>query len=161
MEPGTVKQLENKHPVVQKVEAELERMLGDYGYELVDVSYKGQLLSVYIDKPGGVSLADCQEIAEPLSVLLDLLDPIPQSYQLVVSSPGVERPLTRDNDFERFAGKAAAVTYSDEGGKTTREGILLGLADDNVLLEMVGEVVRIPLCEIDGAHLVYDFDGGE
>ncbi len=160
-----MRQLEKRHPVVEKVEAEIERTLTDYGYELVQVVYGGpgrsRLLSVYIDKPGGVSVSDCQEMAGQLSVLLDVLDPISESYELVVSSPGVERPLTRDSDFERFAGKAAAVTYSDGSQKKTQEGILLGLADDEVVLETTEEAVRIPLSEIHGAHLVYDLDADE
>lgn len=147
--------------MVVKVEEELERTLSDCGYELVQVTYGGRLLSVYIDKPGGVSVSDCGEMAGRLSVLLDVLDPISYSYELVVSSPGVERPLTRDGDFERFAGKAVSVTFSDGCGRKTQEGILLGLADDDVMLETVEEVVRIPLGEIDGAHLVYELDGDE
>ena len=160
-----MRQLQKRHPVVEKVEAEIQRTLTDYGYELVQVVYGGpgrsRLLSVYIDKPGGVSLSDCQQMAEQLSVLLDVLDPISESYELVVSSPGVERPLTRDSDFERFAGKSAAVTYCDGSGKKTQEGILLGLADDEVVLETAEERVRIPLSEIHDAHLVYDLDGDE
>jgi ribosome maturation factor RimP len=157
-----MRQLGKKHPVVQKVEAEIERTLADYGYELVQITYGGgaqrRTLSVYMDKPGRVALSDCQDMANRLSVLLDVLDPISQSYDLIVSSPGVERPLTRDADFDRFAGKPAAVTFADGTRKTTREGVLRGLDDDSVVLETDDGLLRIPLDLIDGGHLIYDVD---
>ena len=97
-------------------------------------------------------------MAEQLSLLLDAIDPLEGSYHLVVSSPGVERPLLRDGDFDRFAGRQAAVTDVGEAGKQTREGALLGLADGCVLLETEQGVVRIPVETIESAHLLYDLD---
>jgi ribosome maturation factor RimP len=116
------------------------------------------VLSVYIDKPGGVTAADCQHMAEQLSLLLDAIDPIEGAYHLVVSSPGVERPLLRDSDFDRFAGRQAAVTDTTDAGRQTRQGTLLGVEAGHVLLETEDGVLRIALETIDGGHLVYDFD---
>ncbi len=158
-----MKRLEDKHPVVCKIEAEIERTLTDYGYELVQITYGGHrancVLAVYMDKPGGVTAADCQHMAGHLSVLLDVLDAIPDTYDLIVSSPGVERPLMRKGDFQRFEGKPAAVTFYYDGVKHTRQGALLGLDGEHVLLETAQELLHIRLDDIESAHLLYDLDG--
>lgn len=152
--------MKEKHPVVAQVESEIERTLADYGYELVHMTYGGhgrnRTLTVYMDKAGGVSAADCQNMAAQISILLDLLDPIPESYNLVVSSPGVERPLVSERDFARFAGKPAAITFTAAEGRQTLEGNLLGTEGGQVLLETEAEVLRIALENIERAHLVYD-----
>jgi ribosome maturation factor RimP len=152
-----------KHPVVERVEPEVERTLRDFGYELVQLKFGGppgnQTLSVYLDKPGGVTTGDCQYMAERLSVLLDVLDPISSSYHLLISSPGVDRPLTRDIDFERFAGKHAAVTFRDAAGqRATVRGRLQGLAEGQVVLEVGGETQRVPAEAVEQAHLVFKWD---
>jgi len=151
-----------KHPVVEQVEPEVERTLRDFGYELVHMKFGGpggnQTLSVYIDKPGGVTTNDCQYMAERLSVVLDLLDPIRGSYHLLVSSPGVERPLTRDSDFERFVGQQAAVTHRDaEGKRATVRGRLQGVQDGRVLLQVGEQTESVPAEEVEQAHLVFEW----
>jgi ribosome maturation factor RimP len=155
-------QLREKHPVVLKVESEIERTLASHGYELVHITYGGhgraRTLTVYMDKQGGVSAADCHDMAAQISVLLDIVDPIPESYNLVVSSPGVERPLVSERDFSRFAGRSAAITFTNSEGRQTREGSLLGVDGNRVLLETEQEVLRISLDAIDKAHLLYDED---
>jgi len=153
----------NKHPVVEKVEAEVEQTLRDFGYELVLIKFGGppgnQTLSIYIDKPGGVTTNDCQYMAERLSVLLDLLDPISGAYHLLVSSPGINRPLTRDSDFDRFAGKKAAVTYRDaEGKRATLRGQLKGVEADQVVLEVDDQPQAVPLHDVEQAHLVHEWE---
>ena len=152
-----------KHPVIEKVEAEVERTLSDFGYELVQLKFGGppgnQTLSVYMDKPGGVTTGDCQYMNERLSVLLDVLDPISGSYHLLVSSPGVDRPLTRDSDFDRFAGKRAAVTFRDaEGKRATVRGRLKGVADGHVVVEVGEETQSVPADAVEQAHLVFEWD---
>ncbi len=87
-------------------------------------------------------------------MLLDVLDPVPGAYTLVVSSPGLDRPLSEDEDFQRFAGEKAAIRYMPDGGqRRTVNGILKGLADDKVVVELY-----IPLAEVEEAHLTYDWD---
>ena len=152
-----------KHPVVEKVEAEVERTLQDFGYELVQMKFGGppgnQTLSVYIDKPGGVASNDCQYMAERLSVLLDVLDPISGSYHLLVSSPGINRPLTRDADFDRFAGQKAAVTFRDaEGKRATVRGHLKGIADGRVVVQVGEQADSVPLDDVEQAHLLFEWD---
>jgi len=152
-----------KHPVVERIEAEIAATLQSFGYELVLIKFGGPshhpTLSVFMDKPGGVTSADCQYMTERLSVLLDVLDPVPGSYSLVVSSPGINRPLVRDEDFDRFAGQAAAVTYRGEDGKrATVRGILRGRHDETVLVEQDSGALSIPLSWIEQARLDYDWD---
>jgi len=154
--------VKEKHPVVLEVESEIERTLASHGYELVHITYGGRgrarTLTVYIDKQGGVSASDCHGMAAQISVLLDIMDPIPESYNLIVSSPGVERPLVNEGDFSRFAGRSAAITFTNSEGRQTREGSLLGVDGSHVLLETEQEVLRICTEAIDKAHLLYDGD---
>jgi ribosome maturation factor RimP len=86
-----------RHPVVEAILPQVQVMAGDYGYELVNITYGGPkrnpVLTIVIDKEGGVTADDCAQMSKRLGLLLDVLDPIPTSYQLAVSSPGIERPL--------------------------------------------------------------------
>lgn len=103
-------------------------------YELVDVEFLKEganwYLRVYIDKPGGITLDDCQAVSEELSDKLDEADPITQSYILEVSSPGLERPLKKESDFVRYKGERVEVKlFQPINGAKVFEGELLGLAD--------------------------------
>lgn len=155
-----------KHPVVERIEPEVDQTLRDFGYELVLMKFGGppgnQTLSIYIDKPGGVTTNDCQYMTERLSVMLDLMDPITGAYNLLVSSPGINRPLTRDEDLVRFAGRKAAITIRDaEGKRATIRGKLAGMQDDQLTLESAEGVRQIPTDTIEQAHLVHEWDDDE
>ncbi len=115
-------------------------------------------LTVLIDKPGGVSVEDCSLISRRLSVLLDMLDPISGSYELVVSSPGIERPLVREDDYVRFSGRQARIKWARESGKEVIQGTVVGVQDGTVVVEASGARLLVPLEEIDDAHLVYEWD---
>jgi len=155
----------SKHPVVRRIEAEVEQLLDDFGYELIQIKFGGEgggrTLTILMDREGGVTADDCSEMSRRLSMLLDTLDPIPKAYTLIVSSPGLDRPLTRDADFDRFAGERAAVRHSVGGTRRTDQGTLAGLEDQDVLLQTGDGVARIPLSEIEEAHLVYDWDADD
>ncbi len=151
-----------KHPVVKRIEPEVAASLRDFGYELVQIKYGGlarrRQLTVYIDKPGGVTSDDCAQMAQRLSLLLDTLEAPEDTWTLIVSSPGVERPLTKDEDFVRFTGQMAAVTIHPPGGrKTTRTGVIREVADDQVRLTCDDQSYDIPVADIIAAHLVYDW----
>src|SRR5579872_530142 len=98
---------------VDKIREMAERVAASEGLHLIDVEVKGSnsnaLLRVFIDKPNGVSHADCQLVSEQLSAMLDVEDPFPGRYVLEVSSPGLDRKLTRPSDFVYFAGRRARV----------------------------------------------------
>ncbi len=155
----------NKHPVVRRIEADVEQLLNDFGYELVQIKFGGEgggrALTILMDREGGVTADDCSEMSRRLSMLLDTLDPIPKSYTLIVSSPGLDRPLTRDADFTRFAGQRAAIRRSVGGARRTDQGVLRGLEGEEVLLQTGAGVARIALSEIEEAHLVYDWDADD
>lgn len=109
-------------------------------FELVDVEFIKEgaywYLRVYIDKTGGVTLDDCQLVSEELSARLDRVDPIKQSYFLEVSSPGLNRPLKTERDFERYRGEQIELKlYAPLNGKKTFEGELIGLQDGKILIK--------------------------
>lgn len=157
---------------VPEIHHELERRVEDLGYELVDLRWGGSgkrpMLKLRIDRPDsvpgeGVTVDDCAEVSRALEPWLDEHEELSERYVLEVSSPGVDRPLVRARDFERFRGEHVAVKGRDVLlGKATRlEGELLGLADADTEREAVmlrlpdGEEVSIPRGEIREAHLVF------
>lgn len=148
-----------------QVESLIESLVEQEGYELVHVEFleRGQasLLRIYIDKPGGVNLSDCQRISRQVGVLLDVEEIVPHHYTLEVSSPGIERPLFKEADFTRFAGSEIRLTTVEKiNQRRNFVGVLLGCVGGEVELECEGETVRIPLERVKKAHLVYDFGGG-
>lgn len=120
-----------------------ESVTGEFGLELVDVEYIKEggtwFVRVFIDKPEGINHDDCQQVSEKLSDLLDEKDPIPHAYVLEVSSPGIERPLKKPQDFERFKGyKVRASTYFPVNGEKEFVGELVGLIDGNIVIDIAG-----------------------
>jgi ribosome maturation factor RimP len=145
--------------VVERVRSLAQPILTDRGLELVDVEFlresQGWILRLYLDRPGGVTLDDCQRVSEELGDHLDVEEVIDQPYSLEVSSPGLDRPLTRESDFVAFAGKAARITTHEaiEGQRNFR-GRLAGLVEGAVLLDLPdGRRVRIPRGLIAKARL--------
>ncbi|TYQ13038.1 UNVERIFIED_CONTAM: ribosome maturation factor RimP [Acetivibrio alkalicellulosi] len=111
-----------------------------YLFELVDVEFLKEgsswYLRIYIDKPGGIAIDDCKVVSEEISDLLDKEDPISQSYFLEVSSPGLERPLKKDSDFEKFKGELVEVKlFKAYDGKKIFEGELVGLIDNKIVIK--------------------------
>ncbi|WP_425447478.1 ribosome maturation factor RimP [Dethiothermospora halolimnae] len=95
-----------KKSQVEKLSKEIAHpILDELNFELVDVEYVKEgphkYLRIYADKPGGINIDDCQKISEQLSAKLDEVDPIKENYFLEVSSPGIDRPLKSDSDFEK------------------------------------------------------------
>lgn len=129
------------------------------GMELVHLEMKrepgGLFLRLYIDKAGGVNLDDCSRISRQLSAQLDLEDPIPGRYTLEVSSPGLDRPLYGERDYERFAGRRVRVTtFSPVDGRRRFVGRLVGLVDGAVRLALEdGREVGIPTENVAKARL--------
>jgi len=155
-----------RHPVIERITEDVQQTLQSFGYELVLMKFGGppgnQTLSIYIDKPGGINSADCQYMTERLSVMLDLLDPIPGRYHLLVSSPGVNRPLTQDEDFTRFVGRRVAVTFRDaEGDRKRVQGLLEGVTEGQVSLATETGPLTVPLDQIEQANIVYEWQDAE
>lgn len=139
-------------------------VLDENGMELVGVEFikeRGEhYLRVYIDKPaGGVGLEDCEKVSHYLSDELDRVDPIPERYYLEVASPGLERPLNKAADYQRFAGGGVEVrTYAPVDGSKKFVGTLQGLEDGKVRLTLKdgGREVTIPLEAISRAKLTVE-----
>ena len=158
--------------LVDEVEARLQRM----GFELVEAGWVGSrrrpIFRIRMDLPdavpgkGGVSVDECAQVSRALEPWFDAHPDIPDRYVLEVSSPGVERPMTRPRDWNRFKGNPVVVKGSGlPGGKGNRlEGEILGLHDDGEggfrvsLVLKNGEEIQIPLEKIEKAHLTYRWD---
>ncbi len=131
--------------------------------ELVDVEFVKEgphrFLRLIIDKEGGISLNDCEYVSRGLNEELDRLDPIEENYFLEVTSPGVERELKKDADFEKYAGKMIqAKLYQAINGQKMVEGILIGLKDGYISVEVNGETIEIPKDKASTVKLVVSFD---
>lgn len=129
------------------------------GYELVGVEYwrgrRRALVRVYIDKPGGVTLDDCERASHQVSGVLDVEDPIVEQYDLEVSSPGLDRPLFEPEHFERFAGQMVRVRLSPPvNGRRKFTGVLLGFENGEVRVDENGVEQRVPLEAVSAARLV-------
>jgi ribosome maturation factor RimP len=136
----------------------LEAPLAALGFEITDLdAHLGRrgLLRIFIDRAtGGVTLDDCARVTEQIGAWLDVEDPLPGSYVLEVSSPGLDRRLRTPAHFARFAGEPVKVELKDaREGRRRLAGRLQGAEGADVLVEVEGEVWRIPLSEIAVARL--------
>ena len=147
---------------LEKITEMAQRVAVSEGLTLVDVQLKGgrgsQLLRVYIDKPEGISHADCQLVSEQLSVMLDVEDPFPGSYTLEVSSPGLDRELVKASDFTHFAGrKARLVVREPVDNQKVLEGRLAGFEAGRVRLDLGDAGLKeLELSNIQKARLVVE-----
>lgn len=157
--------------VVERIEMLVQPILEELGFELVDLEYqregRGWILRFYLDREGGITLDDCALASREISAILDVEDVIETAYNLEVSSPGIERPLKKLSDFERFSGKLgkiktfAAIDPDASGRKRkTFVGTLDGVNGQDVLLtlkEKQPAQVKIAFDQIASAHLEFEF----
>ena len=156
--------------VTEKVRTLAARVAGTYGLEIFDVQFRreasGMVLRVQIDRPGpaakaeeSVSVEDCARVSRDLSGVLDVEDVVPTKYTLEVSSPGLDRPLRRADDYRRFAGRRAKLVMREPvDGQRFFKGTLGGLDGDEVLIDdSGGRRHRVPLGVITRANLEVEF----
>jgi len=150
-----------------------EPYVTDAGFDLVEVQSgreaSGWVVRLYIDrlqtgpvdstKLGPISHEDCERVSRDISAALDVADAIPHAYQLEVSSPGLDRPLRRERDFARFAGRSARIRLL-EGveGRRNFSGTLRGAHDGLVEIECDGRSYQLPISGIAKANLVPDWE---
>ncbi|MEQ8266253.1 MAG: ribosome maturation factor RimP [Parvibaculum sp.] len=138
-------------------------------FEIVRVRFglqDGQTLQIMAERPdGSMSVSDCEELSRLLSAVLDVEDPIPGEYNLEISSPGIDRPLTRPKDFERWQGFDAKIELSEPvAGRKRFRGLLQGVEDGEVLVECDIEgfsepqVLGLPFRQLSEAKLVMSDD---
>jgi ribosome maturation factor RimP len=134
----------------------LRETLAGLGYELVDLeSSRGGLLRVFIDSPNGISVEDCARVSHHLTRLFAVENV--EYERLEVSSPGLDRPLKRLEDYERFRGQKASLRLKlPQEGRRRFEGVLAGVEDGAVVMEVEGERKRFAPGDIDRARLVPD-----
>jgi ribosome maturation factor RimP len=148
-----------------ELEREVETRIGTLGFELVELERVGSkarpILRIRIDRPAsdaGVTLEDCAHVSRELEAFLDGNPDISERYVLEVSSPGVERPLVKRRDYERFAGKEVSIKTSAAVGDLGKriEGVLRGINDRDVIeLDVNGSTIEVPRDQIKKAHLVF------
>ncbi|MDH3614720.1 MAG: ribosome maturation factor RimP [Gammaproteobacteria bacterium] len=137
----------------------LEPSIERLGYELSDLEVKlggkNGVVRVFIDHSDGIGLEDCEKVSLAVSALLDVEDPLPGQYNLEVSSPGLDRKLTKVEHFQRFKGEIVKVQmrFPIEGRKRFR-GTLVSSDDENIVVEVDGESHSLPMATIDIARLV-------
>ncbi|MGE5548305.1 MAG: ribosome maturation factor RimP [Solirubrobacterales bacterium] len=144
----------------QRLEGVVAPTLESMGYELVRVMFQGKqrpTLQVMAERKDGLPMTvdDCADISRALSAVLDVEDPIKEAYVLEVSSPGIDRPLTRPKDFEAWAGFETKIeTVLGVDGRKRFRGRLLGLEGEAVRLQIETGEVAIPLTDVRSAKLV-------
>ena len=156
--------------VVGQIRAMASRVAESYGLEIFDVQFRreghGMVLRIQIDRPGpaataeeSVSVDDCANVSRDLSAMLDVEDVVPTQYTLEVSSPGLDRPLRRAEDYQRFAGRRAKLVVRQAvDGQTFFRGTLGGVDAGDVLIDADDRKRhRVPLGAITRANLEVEF----
>lgn len=160
-----------KQKIKDRIEQIVLPVLDDLNFELVDLELRGHeknlVLTIFIDKEGGVNLDDCAEVSHEVGTLLDVDDVVQNSYRLEVSSPGLERSLKKTADFIRFSGKLVKIRTRckcdpDQSGqmRKTFRGKLLGLEKNQVRIKIESpkkNIVFFTLDDIEKANLELDF----
>lgn len=145
--------------IIETIEGLAAPLCSAHALELVHIEYQrepvGRILRIFIDHLEGITLDRCSVFSRELSDLLDVYLDVPEKYTLEVSSPGLERPLSKPRDFERFQGKMAKIRLTATiDGQKTFTGVLQGVSGENVILQTQMKEVSLPFSQIAKAHLV-------
>lgn len=136
--------------------------MAEKNLELVDIDYRaegsGRVLRIYIDKTSGVTIDDCAELSRELGILLDINEIISHSYNLEVSSPGLDRELKKNTDYEKYMGRKLKLKLISPVKRqyVLRMAILCDFINDIATVEFEGDRFDIPLSNIDKANLELD-----
>jgi len=150
-----------KVPVSQAIVSLIEPILIIEELELVDVEYKKEgknwVLRIFIDKEGGITIADCQKVSRLTGDLIDVEETITTPFSLEVSSPGLNRVLKREKDFLKFKGRQINLhSLSPIDNRKKFNGILTDFKDQTVFLEVDGKILGVPLRQVSKANLVIE-----
>jgi ribosome maturation factor RimP len=145
----------SRDTLISLLEPTIERL----GYELTDLELKlggrDGLLRVFIDKEGGIDIEDCEAVSRQVSAILDVEDPLPGHYTLEVSSPGLDRTLTKPSHFQRFMGEDVRVKLRFPlDGRRNFKGALTSADEENIEVVVDGKSHSLPLTTIESARLV-------
>ena len=157
--------MNNAQSIRSAIEAMAVSVLPSCGVELYELEYakekNGWVLRLYIDKEGNVGLDDCERVSKAMEAALDISDPIPNPYNLEVSSPGIERALTRQAHYDKYMGQPVAIKlFKARDGQKKHFGILKGAGDDFILIETPdnSEIVRFERNEVSSCRLRAPWD---
>lgn len=155
---------------LERIRSIAERVAASHGLEIWDIQSRretsGHVVRVFIDRPGpastpeeSVSIEDCEQVNRDIGTILDVEDPLPFTYTLEVSSPGLDRPLRDAGDYDRFAGRLAKIVVKEAvDNQKAFEGRLRGTDAEDVLLEAPnGRLHRLPLRLITRGRLEVEF----
>jgi ribosome maturation factor RimP len=153
-----------KATLLERITTIAQRAATREGIEVWDVEVLGgganRVVRIYIDKPDGVSLNDCELISQQVGTVLDVEDVVPDNrYRLEVSSPGLERRLFRPEHFSRFAGQKVRLALREPLENQRRwEGVIAGVEEDTILFETVaGASLRFKMDQIEKANLKFEW----
>ena len=150
--------------IEEKVENLLNNKIEELGYDLYDVEYakegKNYYLRIFIDKPEGIDLTDCEKVNDAINTLLDDANYIKEQYFLEVSSPGIERVLRKDKHLEQNKGKEIRINLfkKAQNGNKEYQGILKDFNDAQIIIEIEDEKIEIDRKNISLIKTVYDWD---
>ena len=147
---------------IDRVKEIAKDYMAEHDIEIVDITFRresqGLVLRILADKPQGIRVSECEEFNKFLSEALDKEDVIQDRYILEISSPGLDKPIKTDRDFERAMGKGLEITtYEMIDGRKTHEGSFLGMDKDNIIIESDGVSTVIPKNKIALARLKIKF----
>ncbi len=149
-------------PLVHRLTQLVAPVVEDFGCELVELQFRrevpGWVLRLVIDNENGIGIDDCARISREVAHLLEVEDPIEQSYSLEVSSPGLDRPLKREKDFLRCKGKKAKVVVREPiDGQNQCLGLIEDVTHESVTLRTDHGIIKIPFTRMKKARLVVEF----
>jgi ribosome maturation factor RimP len=156
----------NREEVLEKLERICTPVLDQLGFRLIEWEYVNEqgrwIIRLFIDREGGVKIADCERASHALEDLIDVELDIKQGYSLEVSSPGINRPLRRPEDFSRFKGSTIKLsTNRPLNGRSNYRGVIEGVTGDTVDMVVDGMRFHIPLNVLKKARLVEEIQAGE
>ena len=142
----------------QEIETLLTPLIETEGAEIVDVQWRQEghrwVLRLFLDKPQGITLDDCAYFSDRVGAFLDEKDAVAKSYVLEISSPGLDRVVKKDKDLVRFSGKAVKLRLKiSENGQRKFSGVLKGLAEGKVVVEVAGTLKTFDRRNIDELRL--------
>ena len=154
------------HPVdwvTRDVNRLIEPVLDEMGFELVDTEYLSEhgkwVLRIYADAEGGITVGDCARISKEISDLIEAKDVLQHEYVLEVSSPGLNRPLKRERDFQRAVGKKIKVKMLNPvNDRKNFTGVLKAYKNGILYIEITNKLVLLPGQDVKKANLVYEFE---
>ena len=132
------------------------------GYDLIEIEHfpnpKHGVLRLYIDKEDGVTVDDCSSVSHQISALIDVEEPVSGHFNLEISSPGLDRPLRRLQDFQRFTGSLVKLkTAMPLEGQRNFKGRLLEADEDKIVIETDDEEISLPMSAVEKARIVPEY----